>query len=861
MTSRPAMLPSGQLPGGEPGRRAGSRLAAARRHATAILRSRRVLAPGLTLAIVAAALPIGASPANAAIEPVTPPHAIEVFPAIDMVGAAGFDDPFVVEVWRDGVKVGTSGEPVETDLLELNHDGPPCWSGTTPDIMAGDQIRVITDASDPADPVGEFMTVADLDAETPELVALDADGVANDIVMRGRALTDDGTAPLPIARMAAEIVQPAFRDSSQGWDRRAIGAAPGGQLPAGDTVFDQDDSGVLAYDPVGPANPDGSRWTATWKNLPAELGELALTGEHTIQAWERDDPGGEGVGLTIMDAEDASGPGTGCPAASADAVTDSSHRHVNLAAEAAGGDLVLSGTAYNAAAVNISIDDADGSSADAVTVEAAVNQPAATTATSVPVPGRHQTWTARVPMAALTGGDLADGDLTVAGTYDRVVEERVEVTPDPATPDDPASTLVTYSHTAQPISGRAMVIGKDLVAPQPPTVFPPGGVYYGAQTVTATADDAAMETIRYAVGGAAAAEPTAASPVLPTPYTVSSSQQLKVAAYDRAGNRSGTVTQAYDMRQLGVPGAPGRPTGVAGNGSVRVSWTPPADTGGHPITAYAVRAFDSAGRIVRSTEVAASTTTTALGALSNGRGYTVDVRALNAVGTGVPSVRSVTLVPRTEFVAPRLAAGSPGANASAVAQGANVMARFTEPVSGVNTATMRLVRAGTTTAVRATVSYNAAKRTATLNPVSPLARDARYTVLLTGGIRDAAGNALAATSWSFTTGPRPALSARTPGPGATNVRRGTAVAATFTEAVSGVGGATVRLTRAASGAPVAATLAYNPRTRTVTVNPYGGSTTVLAARTTYRVTVTSGVRDAAGNPMSTTSWTFTTGTR
>jgi hypothetical protein len=114
---------------------------------------------------------------------VNPPQTIEVFPSIDMVGVAGFTDPFVVEVWRNGVKVGDSGEPVRADLFELNHAGTPCWSGSTPDIMAGDEVRVVTDNSDPGDPVGQFMTVADLDADTPGLVSLDADGVANDLVM------------------------------------------------------------------------------------------------------------------------------------------------------------------------------------------------------------------------------------------------------------------------------------------------------------------------------------------------------------------------------------------------------------------------------------------------------------------------------------------------------------------------------------------------------------------------------------------------------------------------------------------------------------------------------------------------------
>ena len=74
--------------------------------------------------------------------PISSGRNIEVFPTIDMAGAHGYSRPFVMEVWRNGVKVGSSGAPSTANPLELNHDGPPCWSGTTPDIIAGDQVSL-----------------------------------------------------------------------------------------------------------------------------------------------------------------------------------------------------------------------------------------------------------------------------------------------------------------------------------------------------------------------------------------------------------------------------------------------------------------------------------------------------------------------------------------------------------------------------------------------------------------------------------------------------------------------------------------------------------------------------------------------
>ena len=78
------------------------------------------------------------------------------------------------------------------------------------------------------------------------------------------------------------------------------------------------------------------------------------------------------------------------------------------------------------------------------------------------------------------------------------------------------------------------------------------------------------------------------------------------------------------------------------------------------------------------------------------------------------------------------------------------------------------------------MSYNPLTRVATLNPNATLTADRVYTVTLTG-IRDVAGNTMAATTWSFTTGPAPTITATTPASGATAVRRNANVTATFSE--------------------------------------------------------------------------------
>jgi hypothetical protein len=95
----------------------------------------------------------------------------------------------------------------------------------------------------------------------------------------------------------------------------------------------------------------------------------------------------------------------------------------------------------------------------------------------------------------------------------------------------------------------------------------------------------------------------------------------------------------------------------------------------------------------------------------------------------------------------------------------------------------------------------------------------------------------------------PTVATRSPSSGATGVSVSTTVAAAFSEDVTA---AQVALSR--SGSAVAGSTAYDAASRTVTFNP----SAALAPSTTYSATV-SGARDAAGNTMAASSWTFTTG--
>ena len=154
--------------------------------------------------------------------------------------------------------------------------------------------------------------------------------------------------------------------------------------------------------------------------------------------------------------------------------------------------------------------------------------------------------------------------------------------------------------------------------------------------------------------------------------------------------------------------------------------------------------------------------------------------------------------------------------------------------------------------VPATVSYNSSTNTATLTPSALLVNSTTYKATVSG-VEDTAGDPMAAPfSWSFTTGPAPAVTTCTPAWGATGLAVSSPATATFNEAVQS---STISFTLTPSGgSPVSATVTYNSSSDTATLTP----SAALAYATTYTATV-SGAKDTAGDPMAAPySWSFTT---
>lgn len=237
--------------------------------------------------------------------------------------------------------------------------------------------------------------------------------------------------------------------------------------------------------------------------------------------------------------------------------------------------------------------------------------------------------------------------------------------------------------------------------------------------------------------------------------------------------------------------------------------------------------------------------------LTNGQ-HTISASEVTTGGVETTSVGSLTIT--VDTAAPVMTAKAPGINATGVSQTANVTATFNEAITGLGTSSFTL-KNSLGALVAAPVSWNAATRVATLNPSATLAADRKHTASVTAGITDLAGNPLAASSWAFTTGPRPTVTGRTPAVNATGVSRTSNITATISESVTGVTGGTFALRNTATGAIISSAVSYNATTRVATLNP----NVTLAANTRYTATLSMSIKDAAGNPLIGTSWTFTTG--
>jgi hypothetical protein len=234
---------------------------------------------------------------------------------------------------------------------------------------------------------------------------------------------------------------------------------------------------------------------------------------------------------------------------------------------------------------------------------------------------------------------------------------------------------------------------------------------------------------------------------------------------------------------------------------------------------------------------------------------TVTTGAKDLAGTAMAAAFTcgftTALAPDT--TAPTVISTNPSCGATGVALNSKVAAIFSEAMDPLTiTSTTFTVTGPGTTAVAGTVAYSGTGNTATFTPTSALAANTVFTITVTTGAKDLAGNALAASFvCSFTTGPAadttpPTVILSNPSCGATGVATNTTVNTTFSEPMDPLTITTANLLLTGPGTTsVQGVVVYNAVSRIATFTPVSA----LAASTLYTFTVSTGVRDLAGNAM------------
>ncbi|HEX5396373.1 MAG TPA: S8 family serine peptidase, partial [Candidatus Limnocylindria bacterium] len=205
---------------------------------------------------------------------------------------------------------------------------------------------------------------------------------------------------------------------------------------------------------------------------------------------------------------------------------------------------------------------------------------------------------------------------------------------------------------------------------------------------------------------------------------------VDVFAFDvpRAGKLTVTVTAVVDNTRLPKSSLPFDPVLelLASDGVTRLAWT---DGPYSPDTETASDNVSVASRIY--------------------------ARVTNWFPNGTQvaySIRSVFV----DEIRPGIMKATPAPDATMVPASSDLTVRFSEPVSGVSADTLGLFMGSAP--IAGSVRYDASTQTAILTPSEPLPTDASLTARISTGITDLGGNALPASSWSFSTSPGEALS-------------------------------------------------------------------------------------------------------
>jgi hypothetical protein len=160
-------------------------------------------------------------------------------------------------------------------------------------------------------------------------------------------------------------------------------------------------------------------------------------------------------------------------------------------------------------------------------------------------------------------------------------------------------------------------------------------------------------------GGTPGTGTGSASPVDVTPLDNGKTYTCTVTAMNSVGTSQPSAASS-PVIPLGPPVAPTINSVTSGVASVSVDFSPPSDNGGSAVTGYTASCTSSDTGV--NGTVSGASTPIVVAPLTNGSSYTCTVTATNAIGTGVPSDPSDTVVPATVPDAPKIGTALPRVN-------------------------------------------------------------------------------------------------------------------------------------------------------------------------------------------------------
>ncbi len=710
---------------------------------------------GVLASITALTIPLAlmVPPAHAAVT--TPPsgdHSILVFTERDFVAVDGWTESnLTVQVLRNGFVVGraTNLRPIN-GLVEINHAGPPCWDGVTPDLRPGDEVQVLT-----APDTGESTLTYDVEVTEP------ATDVAGTVTMHGTAGTP--AARLPIADLEARIIAGGSQFQANG--RRDL-RAPG--------------NGSLTYDA-----PGSNAWTATFSGLSAADISLAMSAESRIMRLGGAVPNE----ATIFEFGVFGGPSPGCnaPAATGPSIPD-------LAAASDSGVSATDNITRNTSVTfggSVGLPDSD-------VVELFVD--GASRGTVAPTGGTYSFTTTLSAgthqVTAREAGPSSPQPVASSGALSVTVDTTAPVVPQVSATDpvSPNPSLAPKLKGAAGAGEGTSIVSIFANATCSGTVLGSGtGQDFGASGITATVPGgsttlfhARTEDLAGNISGCSApreyiqdsvappvptlgagstsgavdsnaatfvfsdVEPgvvftcaldTLTAEVCSSPKTYSGLEEgqhtFKVMAKDGAANTSDPMVVTWTVDTI-VPGAPTMAT-RAPSGLVRSRQATFSFTHDEPGVTFSC-SLDGA-------LATACTSPMTYLKLPQGK-HSLAVAAQDAAGH-VSAARVARWTVDTK--GPKVVSRNPGKNAKNVKPGTTLKVTLGEKVTGATARNVKVFAAGSNRASKALVRYSPRTKTITIDPRSPLQSGTRYSVELGRGIKDLAGNRLKPTLWRFTT--------------------------------------------------------------------------------------------------------------